>query len=145
MATITLRGPDDWQRVVAIVRQHAGALAAMGTPLRVMLARKLANRTMAQHRFMWADVLTAIERQACIGGRWFSAEAFHEYLKVKFLPETCSRGIEKWAYHADGTRSLQMSTTDLDHEEMDTYLLAIQGHAASEWGVVFTNHREEGF
>lgn len=143
LATITLRSPDDWSRVVDLVRQHAGALAAMGTPLRVMVARKLASRSMDQHRFMWADVLTAISRQACIRGRWFSAESWHEYLKAEFLPEVCSRGIEKWAYHADGTRSLQMSTTDLDRDEFDSYLLAIQSHAASEWGVVFTN-RDEG-
>lgn len=142
LAAITLRSPDDWQRLVALVRPMAGPLASRGTPLRVIVAEKLASRSQEQNRFMWADVLATIARQACIRGQWFSAETWHEYLKAEFLPEICSRGVEKWAYHDDGTRYLQMSTTDLDRDEFDSYLLAIQGHAASERGVIFTNRDE---
>ncbi len=35
LATITLREPADWQRVVQIVREHAKQMADKGTPLRL--------------------------------------------------------------------------------------------------------------
>lgn len=142
LASITLRSPADWQLLVGLVRPLAGPLADRGTPLRVVVAEKMAARSMEAHRFMWADVLEQIARQACIRGQWFSAETYHEWLKREYLPEVCASGVEKWAYHADGSRSLAMSTTDLDRDEFAVYLLAIQGHAASEWGVVF-NERDE--
>jgi len=137
MAAITLRNPDDWRRLVELVRPLAGPMADRGTPLRVIVAEKMASRSMEAHRFMWADVLEQIAQQACIAGQWFSAESFHEWLKREYLPEVCSKGVPKWHYHGDGTRSLAMSTTDLDTEEFSDYTLRIQAHAASEWGVVF--------
>lgn len=142
MASFTLRTIDDWHRLVEVVRQHAGPLASRGTPLRVTVAEKRAGRRLEQNAFMWAGVLDQIAQQLCIGGRWFSAETIHEHLKKLHLPERCAKGVEKWAYHADGTRSLQMGTSDLDDAEFDLYLLAIQGHAASEWGVAFTNQQD---
>ena len=142
LAAITLRNPDDWRRLVDLVRPLAGPLASRGTPLRVVVAEKRASRRIELNAFMWAGVLEQIAQQACPGGRWFCAETWHELLKRECLPEHCAKGIEKWAHHADGTRSLQMSTADLDDAEFSDYLLAIQGHAASEWGVVF-NDREE--
>ena len=142
LAAITLRTADDWHGLVSIVREHAGPMAALGTPLRVMLAKKVARRRDVLNRLMWAGVLDQIAQQVCIGGQWFSAEAFHEYLKAQCLPETCAKGVDKWAYHADDSRSLRMSTGDLDDEEMADYLLAIQAHAAIEWGVVFTDREE---
>ena len=142
MAAITLRTPDDWRRAVAIVREHAGPMAARGTPLRLVVAQKHATRRSELNAFMWAAVLDQIAAQLCIGGQWFNAETIHEHLKRQHLPEVCAKGIEKWAHHADGTRSLQMSTGDLDDAEFTDYLLAIQGHAASEWGVIFADRDE---
>lgn len=139
VATFTLRGLSDWRGLVDLVRQHAGPLASRGTPLRVMVAEKRASRRLEMNALMWAGVLDQIARQACPAGRWFSAETWHELLKRQCLPDACARGVEKWQYHADDTRSLRMSTTDLDDDEFAEYLLAIQGHAASEWGVVFTD------
>jgi hypothetical protein len=142
LAAITLRTAADWRRLVDLVRPLAGPLASRGTPLRVLVAEKRASRRVELNAFMWAGVLDQIARQLCIGGRWFSAEAIHEQLKRECLPDRCASGVEKWQYHADDTRSLRMSTTDLDDDEFSDYLLAIQGHAASEWGVVFTERDE---
>ena len=142
LAAFTLRGPADWRGLVDLVRQLAGPMASRGTPLRVMVAEKRASRRLELNAFMWAGVLDQIAQQLCIGGQWFSAEAIHEHLKREHLPQRCASGVEKWAHHADGTRSLRMSTSDLDDDEFSDYLLAIQGHAASEWGVVF-NERDE--
>lgn len=139
LAAITLRSADDWRRLVDLVRPLAGPLASRGTPLQVMVAEKRASRRIELNAFMWAGVLDQIAQQACPGGRWFAAETWHELLKRECLPDRCARGIEKWQYRADDTRSLRMSTTDLDDDEFADYLLAIQGHAASEWGVVFTD------
>jgi len=139
LAAITLRTAADWRRLVDLVRPLAGPLASRGTPLRVMVAEKRASRRIELNAFMWAGVLDQIAHQLCIDGQWFSAEAIHEHLKREHLPERCAKGVDKWQYHADDTRSLRMSTSDLDDDEFAEYLLAIQGHAASEWGVVFTD------
>jgi hypothetical protein len=142
LAAITLRTAADWRRLVDLVRPLAGPLASRGTPLRVLVAEKRASRRVELSAFMWAGVLDQIARQLCIGGQWFSAEAIHEQLKRECLPDRCASGVEKWQYHADDTRSLRMSTTDLDDDEFSDYLLAIQGRAASEWGVVFAERDE---
>ena len=142
LATFTLRSLSDWRSLVELVRQHAGPLASRGTPLRVMVAEKRASRRIELNAFMWAGVLDQIAQQLCIDGQWFSAEAIHEHLKREHLPERCAKGVDKWLYHVDDTRSLRMSTSDLDDDEFADYLLAIQGHAASEWGVVF-NDRDD--
>lgn len=139
LAAITLRTAADWRRLVDLVRPLAGPLASQGRPLRVMVAEKRASRRLELNAFMWAGVLDQIAQQLCIDGQWFSAEAIHEHLKKLCLPDRCAKGVEKWQYHADDTRSLRMSTSDLDDDEFADYLLAIQGHAASEWGVVFTD------
>lgn len=142
MTAFTLRTPDAAQQLVAFLRQHAGAMARLGTPLRVLVAKKMAERTLAQNGFMWAGVLDQVATQVCLQGQWFCAETWHDWLKQKCLPDTCARGVEKWQYHADGTRSLLMSTSDLDYDEFDTYLLEIQAHCAIEYGVAFTNREE---
>jgi len=142
MAAITLRTPADWRGVVDLVRQWAGPMAERGTPLRVLVARKQASRRMALNVFMWAGILDQIAEQTFVGQYRFSAGAFHEFLKQEYLPDTCSKGVEKWSYHGDGTRSLRMSTSDLDDAEFDLYLLSIQAHAAIEWGVVFQDQDE---
>ena len=132
---ITLRSIEDWRRLVQMVREHAGPMAARGTPLRVLVAKKMAPRRDVLNRLMWVDVLEPCAQQVCLGGQWFSAETFHEYLKRLHLPDVCAKGVEKWRYHQDGTRSLAMSTGDLDDAEFGVYLTAIQAHAATEWGV----------
>lgn len=142
LAAFTLRGPADWRGLVDLVRQLAGPMASRGTPLRVMVAEKRASRRVELNALMWAGVLDQIARQACPAGQWGSAEAWHELLKRECLPETCAKGVDKWQYHADDTRTLRMGTSDLDDDEFADYLLAIQGHAASEWGVVFTEKDE---
>ena len=144
LATFTLRDPADWRGVVELVRQHAGPMASQGTPLRVMVAKKLAIRALVLNAFMWADVLEAISRQARVAGRWHSAESWHQEMKMRHLPEVNANGMEKWRYYADGSRDLVMGTGDLDGEEFSEYLLAVQGDAAAEYGVVFDAHQQIG-
>lgn len=142
LAAITLRSHADWRRLVDLVRPLAGPAAQHGTPLRVVVAEQADARRSEQNRFMWAGVLEQVAAQVFVGGRQFNAETWHELLKRECLPERCAKGVEKWEHHNDGTRSLRMSTADLDDVEFGQYLLAIQGHAAAEWGVVF-NDRDE--
>lgn len=142
MATFTLRTPADWRSLVELVRQHAGPLASRGTPLRVVVAEKRANRTLDQNAFMWADVLEAISRQARVGGRWHSAESWHLEMKMRHLPDVNAKGMAKWRHHADGSRELVMGTGDLDHDEFNTYLLAVQADAAVEYAVVFGDRED---
>lgn len=135
--SITLRDVSDWRNLVDLVRQHAGPMAAKGTPLRVLVAIKRSARSKGRNAWMWADVLEQIEEQAVVNGRRWSAEAWHDEMKRRHLPDVCAKGVEKWRFHADGSRELVMSTSDLDDDEFDAYLMAVQADAATRYGVVF--------
>jgi hypothetical protein len=137
LATITLREPADWQRVVKIVREHAKQMADKGTPLRLIIGKKVAPRSLTRNAFMWADVLEQISQQARANGKRYSPEAWHEEMKRRHLPEVNAKGQPKWRYLEDGTRELAMSTGSLDDDEFDLYLLAVQADAATEYGVIF--------
>lgn len=142
LATITLRTAADWQRLVAMVREAGPELAAKGTPLQVHVGIKKAPRRDILNRFMWADVLRQISEQAQAGGRRYSAEAWHAEMKKRHLPERCAKGVEKWRYEGD-TRILQMSTSDLDDDEFEAYLEAVQADAADRHLVTFHSHEDE--
>lgn len=143
IGTITLRDASDWRRLADLVREHAGQMAARGTPLRVIVAEKRAPRGPTRNAFMWADVLEQIAAQAVANGRYWSAETWHDEMKRRHLPEVCAKGVEKWRYLPDGSRELAMSTGDLDDDEFDAYLMAVQADAATRYGVEFRERQTE--
>ena len=137
LRTFILRRPEIAASLVDFLKKHAGPAATDGKPLQVVIARHSPKRKDAHNAFMWAAVLQPIAEQACVAGRYFSAEVWHEQMKRDFLPELCAKGVEKWRWLPDGSRELAMSTTDLNSEEMSLYLEKVQAHAATELGVEF--------
>ncbi|AKJ28760.1 recombination protein NinB [Caldimonas brevitalea] len=137
--TFIVRDETIAARVHGFIDQNAGPQIKAGKPLRVVIAPHVEDRTDAQNRFMWVAVLTPISKQVNVLGKRFSPEAWNEMLKEEYLPEENSKGKKKWQILPNGQRRLQMSTTDLDVEEMTEYLHKIQAYAASDLGVDFDN------
>lgn len=142
LATITLREPSDWRQLVEYVREHAGPMAARGTPMQLLVVKKMSKRRDALNRLMWKGVLEQIAAQAVSNGRRYSAETWHDEMKRRHLPDVCAKGVEKWRYE-DDRRVLNMSTGDLDDDEFHDYLLAVQAYAADRYLVTFTDREEQ--
>jgi hypothetical protein len=140
-----LRTPRDAAMMVSFVKAHAGEAARKGRPLRVTVAAHRRQRSVDANAFMWAAVLQPIAEQACIAGRYFAAEVWHQHYSREFLPEVTSSGKEKWVYLPSGERSLAIGTSDLDSAEFNEYLTKVQADAATDKGVVFdrdASHKE---
>ncbi len=143
LRTFVLRSADDWRALAELVRELGPTQASKGAPLLVHVAVKRAQRRLDQNARMWADVLEQIAAQAVSNGRRYSAESWHEEMKKRHLPDMAASGVEKWRYAADGGRDLAMSTGDLNDEEFDQYLMAIQADAADRHGVTFYSREEQ--
>jgi len=132
--TFILRSPEHAQSLMAFVRSNARELADQGTPLQVRVSIYRRSRSTEQNALMWVR-LTQIAEQAWVGGKQFSAEAWHEHFKRELLPEETASGVSKWRDLPRGGRELAMSTTDLNVAEFGDYLTALEAYAASELGV----------
>ena len=95
------------------------------------------TRSNEQNALMWVW-LTQIGVDAWVAGRRFDAETWNEHFKRECLPETCSKGVDKWRVLPIGERVLVMSTTDLNVDEMSVYMTAFSAMAAVEFGVTLT-------
>ena len=132
-----IKTPDDAHAVWVYLKEYAKQAVLIGTPLQVIVSRYRATRSNEQNAYMWVAVLTPAAEQVTANGTKFSPETWNEYLKMKFLPETCAKGIDKWLVLPGGDRVLRMSTSDLDVSEMTLYLEECTAHLASEYGVRF--------
>lgn len=132
-----LRDGSVGRELVRFLKERAGPAAKAGRPLQVLVSEHKPKRSNAANAYMWSAVLTQIAQRACINGRWFDAETWHEQMKRDFLPEETALGVQKWRYLPDGSRELAMSTADLNSEEMAAYLHQVQAYAVTELGVSF--------
>lgn len=137
LRTFVLRSPEIASAMVAFVKEHAADALKRGQPLQVTVARYRPPRTPGSNRYMWGAVLEPIAQQVCVHGAWFTAEVWSEHFKQRFLPEVSASGVEKWTVFPDGTRVLNMGTSDLNSEEMGVYLQQVQAYATTELGVEF--------
>jgi hypothetical protein len=125
----------------------AVAVAAVGNlpidedhPYEVVIRPYKANRKLEQLGLYWIR-LAEIEAQAFIDGRRFAADpVLHEFCKREFLPDVCTKGIEKWAVMPGGERILKMSTGYLNVREFADYLTQVEAWGAS-LGVMFSEAR----
>ena len=134
--TFVLRGPEQAVALNAFLKGNAAAMAKAGTPLEVRVLVHKAHRSSQQNALHWV-LLTTIEEQAWVGGRQFDVETWNEHMKRELLPEETARGVKKWRHLPDGSRTLSMSTSDLDVTEMTDYLDQLQAKAVTELGVMF--------
>ena len=116
-----------------------------GTLELVIRLRKKA-RTSAQNRLFWGARLKEISEQAWLGGRQYSADTWHEYLKREYLPEgneedfgrMVKASYQKWDELPGGERVLVGSTTQLTTFGMTIYMTQVESFAAQELGVRFS-------
>lgn len=94
----------------------------------LVLTCKLRTRTTKQNKRYWSrGVLAQIAEQATVGGRLFSAEAWHELFKRKFI------GVIELP---DGTVQGK-SSTSLTTAEFCDFCTAVEAYAVTELGVIF--------
>jgi len=95
---------------------------------RWILTLSTKKRTSPQNRRYWGrGVLSQISEQAKVGGQQYSAEAWHELAKRKFL------GVTELP---DGS-IVGKSSTNLTTTEFSDYCSQVEAWAATELGVTF--------
>lgn len=128
-------------------------------PVEILIREQVKQRKPDANAAMWAGPLRDIEKTAWSNGRQFSAEAWHQFMKIKFLPDETDPpydestgegfnpewvldGYRKWGIDPAGNRALEGSTTKLTSKGMHHYLLLVESEASSEYGAIFTERRE---
>lgn len=104
-------------------------------PLEVVFREPVKGRSLDQNALMWAGPLRDIEEQAWLGGRQFSADAWHEYFKEQYLPDDAElqpdelakrvknpEKYRKWDFTPGGRRVVVGSTTELTKFGFSEYL-----------------------
>jgi len=145
------------QRRIRLVgaQQLATALALLpnlpldaAKPLEILIREEVKGRKLDQNALMWAGPLRDIAEQCWIEGRQHSADVWHEYFKVEFLPEAFDPDLcktehyRKWDFDPAGRRLLVGSTTDLTIKGMAQYITQIHAFGGS-MGVEFHEHRQQ--
>lgn len=139
-----MRQPFD-KRVLILrdeaVRERALALVRnlpmdADKPLQIVVDEYRPPRKPDQNALMWAGPLRDIAEQAWLEGRKYSAEAWHELLKMELLPEEfdpqlCREGYEKWTITPKGDRALIGTTTKLTVKGFAQYLESVYAFGAS--------------
>lgn len=133
--TFVLATDADVMRFMAFMKANRKPMADQGRLLQVVVSEHKERRSDGQNAYMWAGILEPVAQQAFIGGTRYKAEVWHEFFKELYLPETNSRGMDKWQYLPNGSRRLMMGTQHLNRDEMAEYLTKIAAHAANELGV----------
>lgn len=88
------------------------------------------KRTSAQNKRYWGrGVLAQVSEQARVGGRRYSAEAWHEQFKRQFI------GI----IELPNGQVQGKSSTDLTTKEFSEFCQMVEAFAATELGVVFVD------
>jgi hypothetical protein len=127
--------PADWQRFVAFIKANIKPMAEQERWLQAVVSEYKASRSAEQNAYMWVGLLGPTSEQATANGQRLSDEGWNLMFKCLLLPEVNAKGMDKWLYLPDGSRQLLMSTTDLNHAEMDEYLTKTAAYAATELGV----------
>ena len=124
MKTFVLRNDINARQLWAFLRANWVAMAQAGKPFAVVIAEHKAKRSGEQNRRLWA-LLNDISANAWVGGRQFSAEAWHEHFKRQFI------GIEE----LPGGATAGISTTTLGVAEFSAYMDRIEHYAAQSLGI----------
>ncbi len=111
-------------------------------PIEVVIREEKKLRKADANALMWAGPLRDIAEQAWVCGRQFSAEAWNEFFKRDFLPESAGDdtkdGYQKWVISPSDDRLLVGSTKHLTVRGMSRYLEQVYAYGAS-LGVQFTD------
>lgn len=124
LKTFVLRDEIALRQLGAFLRSNWLAMAQAGKPLGIMVAEYKAKRNNPQNRLYWA-VLNEIAASAWIDGKQYSADAWHELFKRRFI------GIEE----LPGGGTAGISTASLSVPEFSEYVERVMQCAAEELGV----------
>jgi len=128
--TFVLRDESNAAALHSFLKANAKAMADAGKPLQVSISEAGAKRSIQQNRRNWA-LVTYIAEHAWVEGRQYSKETWHEFFARKF-------GLMKEIVLPDGEVTLQReSTSEMDVETFNIYLLRIEAYAAQELGIEF--------
>lgn len=133
--TFVFETDEDVRRFMAFMKANRQPMAEQKRYLQAVISEYKETRTSAQNRFMWKGLLEPASEQAWTNGRRLSEEGWNKVLKIMFLPETCAKGVDKWFIAPDGSRTLEMSTSDLNVEEMRLYLDQCSAFLTTDMGV----------
>lgn len=126
---------DEVKRFIAFMLANRKSMAEQGRYLQAVVSEYKQTRSNEQNAFMWKAILEPTSEQGWHAGKRMSEEGWNLAFKIMFLPETCSKGLSKWFYAPSGERTLTMSTSDLNVDEMRLYLDEISAFAATDLGV----------
>lgn len=135
---IILSEPERQDRVIALIKSLP---IDADKPLEILVREEVISRGLDANALMWVGPLADIAQQGWVNGRTYSAEVWHHYFKVQFLPEGYDEdltkdGYKKWDYTPDGDRVLVGSTKQLTKKGFSLYLMEIEAYGANI-GVIF--------
>lgn len=140
-----LKSEDVRERIIALVRNLP---VDADKPLQVIVQEYKEPRKLDQQALLFAGPMKDIAEQAWIGGRQYSVEVLHEYLKRELLPnafdpELCLDGYVKWSSDPSGNPVMVGSTKKLTKKGYSAYLEGVFAFGAA-LGVVFHANPNEG-
>ena len=127
LRVFVLRDEPNARALYGFLKANWKELAQAGRPLSIEVKEFKAKRSLEQNKLYWQR-LNEIAEQAWVGGKQFSAEAWHEFCKARFI------GMDELP---DGRR-FGISTTTLSVAEFSDYLNRIETYAADELGIQLT-------
>jgi hypothetical protein len=127
MRVFVLHDDNYAQSLWAFLKGNWAEMARAGRPLSVTVQEHKAKRSADQNRLYW-NRLNDIAAQAWVGGKQFSAEAWHEHFKRTLI------GSEE----VPSGGSIGISTTTLSVAEFSDYINKVEAYAATELGITLT-------
>lgn len=121
LRTFVLRNEPNANALWQFLKNNWRALAGAVKPLAVTVQEHKTKRSTDQNKRYWA-ILNEIAANTWLDGRQFSADAWHEFFKGKFI------GYEETP---DG-RQIGISTTTLSVADFGDYMTRIEAYAADE-------------
>lgn len=140
-----LRSLQNFESLVHFLEANWPQLSREETPIEVKCSIYQKSRTNDQLAVLWAGILQPMADQAWIGGRQYSAETWHEFMKQTHIPamqheeEWPGRWVKDGAvlyrFMPDGDRQFSGSTAMLTKRGMAEYITRCEAYAVSELGV----------
>ena len=122
--TFVLDGPVATKQMWGFVKANAAAMAQQGTPLAVTVVEHKAKRNTAQNARYWV-LLGHIAEHAWVGGKRFSSETWHDFMRGKFI------GFEE----GPGGRLVPLKSSGLSVSEFAEYMTRVEAYATDELGL----------
>lgn len=142
--TFVFETDEDVRRFMAFMKANRQPMAEQKRYLQAVVSEYKASRSKEQNSYMWVGILQPTSEQGWTNGRRLSDAGWNLALKMMFLPETCAKGLDKWFYAPTGERTLEMSTSDLNVDEMRLYLDQIAEFVTTELGVMLPANPKDG-